>query len=107
MTTIRTILAPIDFSDRSAVAAQHAVALALHYGSRVVFAHVIEAAPAEFRAQALGHDLPDEIGDAHSLALGQTLQGLVLPAFEEHLSSVIGRRHGRPSLSRWCSYTMM
>lgn len=55
MPTIKTILAPIDFSDRSAVAAQHAVALAMRFGSRVIFAHVIDAAPAEVRAQSLGH----------------------------------------------------
>jgi nucleotide-binding universal stress UspA family protein len=70
MTTIKTILAPIDFSDRSAVAAQHAVALAMHYGSRVIFAHVIEAAPAEFRAQALGHAF-EEGADFHAVMLAK------------------------------------
>ena len=55
MTTIKTILAPIDFSDGSAVAAQHAVALAMHFDSRIVFAHVIEPAPAEFRSMTLGY----------------------------------------------------
>lgn len=66
MPTIKTILAPIDFSERSAVAAQHAVALAMHFGSRVIFAHVIDAAPAEFRAQALGHAF-EEAADFHGV----------------------------------------
>lgn len=66
MPNMKTILAPIDFSDRSAIAAQHAVALAMHYGSRVIFAHVIEAAPAEFRAQTLGHAF-EEASDFHGV----------------------------------------
>lgn len=66
MPTIKTILAPIDFSDRSAVAAQHGVALAMHFGSRVIFAHVIEAAPAEYRSQALGHAF-EEAEDFHGV----------------------------------------
>lgn len=66
MPTIKTILAPVDFSDRSAVAAQHAVALALHFGSRVIFAHVIEAAPAEVRAQLLGRAF-EEAEDLHGV----------------------------------------
>lgn len=59
MTTIKTILAPIDFSDGSAVAAQHAVAMAMHFGSRIIFAHVIESAPPESRALLLGHALEE------------------------------------------------
>jgi nucleotide-binding universal stress UspA family protein len=66
MPTIKTILAPIDFSDSSAVAAQHAVALAMHFGSRVVFAHVIDAGPAEFRALTLGQAFT-EAADIHGI----------------------------------------
>ena len=66
MPAIKTILAPVDFSDRSAVAAQHAVAVAMHFGSRVIFAHVIEAAPAEVRAQTLGHAF-EEAADSHGV----------------------------------------
>jgi nucleotide-binding universal stress UspA family protein len=64
MPTVKTILAPIDFSGHSAFAAQHAVALATHFGSRVIFAHVIDAAPGEFRAQMLGHVF-EEAKDFH------------------------------------------
>ena len=78
MPTIKTILAPIDFSDRSAVAAQHAVALALHFGSRVIFAHVIDAAPAEFRAQTLGHAF-EEATDSHGVMQAK-LQGFAREA---------------------------
>lgn len=66
MPTIKTILAPIDFSDRSAVAAQHAVALAMHFDSRIIFAHVIGAAPAEYRALALGRAF-EEAEDFHGV----------------------------------------
>ncbi len=66
MPTIKTILAPVDFSDRSAVAAQHATALAMHFGSRVIFAHVIDAAPPEYRALTLGHAF-EEMADFHSV----------------------------------------
>ncbi len=65
MLTIKTILAPVDFSDRSAIAAQHAVALAMHFGARVLFAHVIEAPPDEYRAFAVGHAF-EKSSDFHS-----------------------------------------
>lgn len=70
MTTIKKILAPIDFSDGSAVAAQHAVALAMHFDSRIVFAHVIEAAPAEFRAMTLGYAF-EEAEEFHDIMLAK------------------------------------
>lgn len=105
MPTIKTILAPIDFSDRSAVAAQHAVALAMHFGSRVIFAHVIDAAPAEFRAQALGHAF-EEASDFHKVMqaklegfAGQTAGGVpyeavVLEGDPAHRLEVLAREAG-------------
>jgi nucleotide-binding universal stress UspA family protein len=83
MQPIKTILAPIDFSDRSAVAAQHAVALAQHFGSRVIFSHVIEAAPAEFRAQALGHAFEEAEWFPHDT------QELIRAASRERLGKLV------------------
>jgi nucleotide-binding universal stress UspA family protein len=80
MTTIKTILAPIDFSDRCAVAAQHAVALATHFSSRIIFAHVIDAAPAEHRAQTLGHAF-EEASDFHGVMRAK-LEGFAREAAE-------------------------
>ncbi len=50
MLDIQTILAPIDFSDNSVAAAEHAGALADRLGSRVIVAHFIPPAPYEYAA---------------------------------------------------------
>ncbi len=55
MLSIKSILVPVDFSDQSSVAAHHAVGLAKHFDAALVFAHVIEAPPDEYRAYSLGH----------------------------------------------------
>ena len=99
MTTIKTILAPIDFSDRSAVAAQHAVAMALHYGSQVIFAHVIEAAPAEFRAHALGHAF-EEGADFHAIMLAK-LEAFAAAASEGVSYEAVVEVPTRRSFARW------
>lgn len=105
MTTIKTILAPIDFSDGSAVAAQHAAALAMHFGSRILFAHVIEGAPAEFRALTLGHAF-EEAEDYHGIMqaklegfAGQTAAGVpyetvVLEGNPAHRLEVLSKEAG-------------
>jgi nucleotide-binding universal stress UspA family protein len=50
MLSLKTILAPVDFSERSTHAAEHAVALADRFQSEVVLVHVIAPAPFEYAA---------------------------------------------------------
>jgi len=50
MLKLDTILAPVDFSERSTVAAEHAVALARRFHSKLIFAHVIPPSPYEYAA---------------------------------------------------------
>jgi nucleotide-binding universal stress UspA family protein len=50
MLSLKTILVPVDFSERSTHAAEHAVVLAKRFGSEVVLAHVIPPAPFEYAA---------------------------------------------------------
>jgi nucleotide-binding universal stress UspA family protein len=49
--SIRKILAPIDFSNRSTAAARHAVALAQRFDSELVFLHVIPPSGGHFTAR--------------------------------------------------------
>ena len=48
MLAMRTILVPVDFSERAIAASQHAVVLAERFGASLVFAHVIPPAPPEY-----------------------------------------------------------
>jgi nucleotide-binding universal stress UspA family protein len=48
MLVMRTILVPVDFSDRATVAARHAVALAERFKASLTFVHVIPPAPPEY-----------------------------------------------------------
>ena len=50
MLAIRNILVPVDFSDRSIVAAEHAVELSKKFDSRLVFAHFVPPSPYEYAA---------------------------------------------------------
>lgn len=50
MLSIRNILVPVDFSDRSMVAAEHAVELGKKFESRLVFAHFVPPSPYEYAA---------------------------------------------------------
>ena len=50
MLSLKTILVPVDFSERSAHAAEHAVVLSKRFQSKVVLAHVIPPAPFEYAA---------------------------------------------------------
>lgn len=50
MLSLKTILVPVDFSERSTHAAEHAVLLSKRFHSRVVLAHVIPPAPFEYAA---------------------------------------------------------
>ncbi len=55
MLKLKTILAPVDFSERSTAAAEHAVALANHFGAQLIFAHVVSHSPYEYSALAGGY----------------------------------------------------
>ena len=50
MLSLKTILAPVDFSERSTHAAEHAVVLSNRFQSKVVLVHVIPPAPFEYAA---------------------------------------------------------
>jgi nucleotide-binding universal stress UspA family protein len=50
MLTIRNILVPVDFSERSVKAAEHAVELAKKFGSKLYFAHFVPPSPYEYAA---------------------------------------------------------
>jgi nucleotide-binding universal stress UspA family protein len=50
MLSIKTILVPVDFSERSVHAAEHAVVLANRFNSQLVLTHVIPPAPFEYAA---------------------------------------------------------
>lgn len=103
MLSIHSILAPIDFSDRSTVAAQHAVALSMHFDAKVIFAHVIEAPPDEYRAFALGHAF-EESSEFHTAmqvrleafaqatAEGQPYKAVVLEGEPAHQLKLLAER---------------
>jgi nucleotide-binding universal stress UspA family protein len=48
MLAMRTVLAPVDFSDRALPTAKHAAALAERFGATLIFVHVIPPAPPEY-----------------------------------------------------------
>ena len=50
MLSMNKILAPVDFSKRSTAAAEHAVVMADHFGSELIFAHVIPFSPYHYEA---------------------------------------------------------
>ena len=50
MLAIQNILVPVDFSDRSIVAAEHAVEMAKRFDSRLLFAHFVPPSPYEYAA---------------------------------------------------------
>ena len=76
MISIKTIVAPVDFSRQSEAAAQHAGALALHFDAKVLFVTVIEHAPAEHRAFTVGHTTAEEAEQLESEA-GRLLRKFV------------------------------
>jgi nucleotide-binding universal stress UspA family protein len=50
MPNIKTILAPVDFSDRAVHALEHADALAKLFGARIIVAHFVPPSPYEYAA---------------------------------------------------------
>lgn len=55
MLSINRILVPIDFSDRSTAAAEHAVLIANHFHSELIFVHVIPLSPYHYAAFESGY----------------------------------------------------
>ncbi len=47
---IKTILAPIDFSERATAAAEHAKAMAERFDAKLLFAHIVPPSPYEYAA---------------------------------------------------------
>ena len=69
MLNINTILVPIDFSKKSHSAAEHAVALGMHFDAGVLLLHVIPSAPTEYRMFSEGRaerDLAVEEADVRA-----------------------------------------
>lgn len=61
MLKLRRILVPVDFSERSAAAAEHAAVLARRFGATLVFLHVVPPGPydqADFRGFAVSEVYP-------------------------------------------------
>jgi len=52
MLEIRTILTPVDFSERSTAAAEHAAVLAKHFGSNLMLVHVVPEWPQGYEKEA-------------------------------------------------------
>ncbi|MCB1021273.1 MAG: universal stress protein [Bryobacterales bacterium] len=50
MLSVKKILVPVDFSDRSVAAAEHAVELAKKFGAKLYFAHFVPPSPYEYAA---------------------------------------------------------
>ncbi len=78
MLNIRTILAPVDFSERSEHALEHAAALAAHFSARLICAHIIPPAPHEY--QLLGKGLAPELAAANVQQVERELAALVARA---------------------------
>ncbi len=88
MLTLETILTPVDFSERSTAAAEHAVALARRFHSKVIFAHVIAPLPYEYASFEGGYYTaalrPSE--DAQKKFLAKQLDKLVDKVFPDPLA---------------------
>ncbi len=55
MLNLKTILVPVDFSERSTAAAEHAVVMADRFGAALLFVHVIPLSAYEYSAFEGGH----------------------------------------------------
>ena len=75
MLDIRTILAPVDLSERSEGALDHAAALAAHFGAKLLCVHVVPPAPHEY--QLLGQGSAPELAREQIEQLEKRLRSLV------------------------------
>ena len=61
MQSLARILLPVDFSERSAMAARHARTLAAHFQSELVLLHVLTTPQFEFGAVEIGGSRIEEL----------------------------------------------
>lgn len=118
--TIRRVLVPIDFSEASERALQHAYELAMTYGAEIVVLHAIEevvlpmaygVAPKQVDAEAVRPDvesalaelLKKHVGIEHARAevrVGYPPQQILEAIEEESADLVVMGTHGREGLNR-------
>lgn len=95
MSTIKTILVPIDFSDTSEIAAGRALEVAARVKAQIVFLHVIDDLP------AMLHDgpgaLPAATRDAYERRLKTELEAAAMRAFVAQIPSRCLVEHGSPA----------
>ena len=118
--TVRTILAPVDFSEASTLAVRHAKELALTYGAQVTLLHAVEEAayPSAYGLEAaplpnsrvvqrveksLANLARDEIGYEHVMveaSIGYAPSTILDYAEREAVDLIVIASHGRTGLER-------
>lgn len=118
--SVRRVMVPIDFSESSTLALQHARELALTYGAEIVALHAIEEvvlpmaygmAPKQVDAeavrpnveQALADLLAEHVGVEHARAeirVGYPPQEILDAVSDENIDWVVMGTHGRQGLNR-------
>jgi nucleotide-binding universal stress UspA family protein len=119
-TTVRRILVPVDFSDASEMAVQHATEIAQTYGAEVHLLHVVEEVvypsaygiePPSMQSQdvvlrveqALGRMAREELGYEHvqvSSTIGYAPMTILDYAQENAIDLIVIATHGRSGLDR-------
>ena len=91
MLAIHNILVPVDFSDRSAAAAEHAAHLAKKFQSKLLFAHFVPPSPYEYAAFSEGSysgavwpDL-DQVRESLEKRMGQLIAVIQPPGEVERI----------------------
>ncbi len=115
MLTIRTILHPTDFSERSEHAFHLACSLARDHGARVVLLHVVSIPVAAYEGVVLPPPIEEATEDAkrrlsqmkpagipveHRVAEGDAAEMILRVAEEVHANLIVMGTHGRTGLSR-------
>jgi nucleotide-binding universal stress UspA family protein len=115
MLTIRTILHPTDFSERSEHAFHLACSLARDHGARVVLLHVVSIPVAAYEGVVLPPPIEEATEDAkrrlsqmepagipveHRVAEGDAAEMILRVAEEVHADLIVMGTHGRTGLGR-------
>jgi nucleotide-binding universal stress UspA family protein len=115
MLSIRTILHPTDFSERSEHAFHLACSLARDHGARVVLLHVVSIPVAAYEGVVLPPPIEEATEDAkrrlsqmepagipveHRVAEGDAAEMILRVAEEVHADLIVMGTHGRTGLSR-------
>jgi nucleotide-binding universal stress UspA family protein len=115
MLTIRTILHPTDFSERSEHAFHLACSLARDHGARVVLLHVVSIPVVAYEGVVLPPPIEEATEDAkrrlsqmkpagipveHRVAEGDAAEMILRVAEEVHADLIVMGTHGRTGLSR-------